>query len=85
MSINRKLAINSKWILLGILFVVIISMFFVVNNKGFIGKILHYFGVYTEEINIVQVMDIKIILLGLGMLLSLQNGQAQKLLRLPLK
>lgn len=55
MSINRKLAINSKWILLGILFVVIISMFFVVNNKGFIGKILHYFGVYTEEINIVQI------------------------------
>ena len=25
----------------------------VVNNNGFIGKILHYFGVYTEEINIV--------------------------------
>lgn len=55
MNINRKLAINSKWILLGILFVVIISMFFVVNNNGFIGKILHYFGVYTEEINIVQI------------------------------
>lgn len=55
MNINRKLAINSKWILLGILFVVIISMFFVVNNNEFIGKILHYFGVYTEEINIVQI------------------------------
>lgn len=55
MNINKKIAVSSKWILLGILAIIMISMFFVVKNNGFINKVLHYFGVYTEEINVVQI------------------------------
>lgn len=51
MNFNQKIAVNSKWILLGILVVLVIPMFFIAKNYGVVDKILNYFGIYTDEIN----------------------------------